>query len=176
MDLILSFADDYLLDDAWAHLVPASAFTPSQSSFFTPPLIAFPQISPWHHFLLTLLPRPPLNSTQHSSILIPVSAWPRDYIPRQLVSLSVITLIGIFFVYFISAGLSYFFIFNHDLMKHPRFLKHQVKLEIQCSLRAFPGMTLLTLPWFEAEVRGYSMLYDNVDDYGLLYLFLSVPL
>jgi Delta7-sterol 5-desaturase len=174
MDLILSFADDYLLDNAWAHIVPASAFTPSQSSF-TPP-IAFPQISPWHHFLLTLLPRPPLNSTQLSSILIPVSAWPREYIPRQLISLSVITLIGIFLLYFISAGLSYFCIFNHDLMNHPRFLKNQVKLEIQCSLRAFPGMTLLTLPWFEAEVRGYSKLYDNVDDYGLVYLFFSIPL
>jgi Delta7-sterol 5-desaturase len=172
MDLILSFADDYLLDYSWAHIVPASAFTPSQSSFNT----TFPQISPWHHFLLTLLPPPPLTSTQHPSILIPISAWPRDYIPRQLLSLLAITLIGIFFLYFISAGLSYLFIFNHDMMNHPRFLKNQVKLEIQSSLRAFPGMTLLTLPWFEAEVRGYSKLYDNVDDYGLVYLFFSIPL
>jgi lathosterol oxidase len=62
------------------------------------------------------------------------------------------------------------------MMNHPRFLKNQVKLEIQCSLRAFPGMTLLTLPWFQAEVRGYSKLYDNVDDYGFAYLIFSVPL
>jgi len=95
--------------------------------------------------------------------------------PRQLISLSVVTLIGIFVLYLLFAGLSYRYIFNHDMMDHPRFLKNQVKLEIQCSLRAFPGMTLLTLPWFQAEVRGYSKLYDDVDDYGLAYLLLSVP-
>ena len=61
-------------------------------------------------------------------------------------------------------------------MRHPRFLKNQVRLEIQTSLRAFPVMTLLTLPWFQAEVRGYSMLYDGLDTYGYFYLFASVPL
>jgi Delta7-sterol 5-desaturase len=173
MDLILSIADEYLLDKAWAHLVPASLSVPplevniSQSSFVP---IALPN---WHHHLVSLLPHPPLPSSQDTSL---ISAWPRDYIPRQLISLSVITLIGIFCLYFIFAGLSYQYIFNHDMMSHPRFLKNQVKLEIQCSMRAFPGMTLLTLPWFEAEVRGYSKLYDNVDEYGLTYFFLSIPL
>lgn len=61
-------------------------------------------------------------------------------------------------------------------MRHPRFLKDQIKLEIQCSLRAFPGMTLLTLPWFQAEVMGYSKLYDGLDTYGYLYLVAQVPL
>jgi Delta7-sterol 5-desaturase len=181
MDLVLSIADEYLLDKAWAFIVPASVYVPpevvniSQSSL-TP--IAFPvslqQPTSWRRHLASLLPHPPSPSTFDPSVLI--SAWPRDYIPRQLVSLSIVTLTGIFFLYFIFAGLSYQFIFNHDMMNHPRFLKNQVKLEIQCSLRAFPVMTLLTLPWFQAEVRGYSKLYDNVDDFGLAYLIFSIPL
>ncbi|KAG6333213.1 hypothetical protein ID866_5882 [Astraeus odoratus] len=61
------------------------------------------------------------------------------------------------------------------MMRHPRFLKDQVKLEIECSLKAFPMMTLLTLPWFQAEVMGYSRLYDDVNQYGYIYLVLSVP-
>lgn len=104
------------------------------------------------------------------------SAWPRDYIPRQLLSLVLITMTGIHLLYFIFAGLSYKFIFNHDMMQHPRFIKNQIRFEIQSSLNAFPGMTLLTLPWFQAEVLGYSRLYDNVSDYGWPYLVFSVPL
>jgi Delta7-sterol 5-desaturase len=180
MDLVLSVADEYLLDKAWAFIVPASVFVTSSrvvnisQSSLAPP-IALPPTS-WHHNLVSLLPHPPLPSTYDPSTLTTVSAWPRNYIPRQLISLSVVTLIGIFCLYLLFAGLSYRYIFNHDMMTHPRFLKNQVKLEIQCSLRAFPGMTLLTLPWFQAEVRGYSKLYDNVDDYGLAYLLFSVPL
>jgi len=178
MDLVLSIADEYVLDKVWAFIVPASVFTSpslniSQSSFAP---IASRHRQSWHHLLVSHLPHPPLPTTLDPSTLIPLSAWPRDYIPRQLVSLSVVTLIGIFVLYLLFAGLSYQYIFNHDMMNHPRFLKNQVKLEIQCSFRAFPGMTLLTLPWFQAEVRGYSKLYDNVDDYGLAYLLFSVPL
>lgn len=69
--------------------------------------------------------------------------------------------------------MSYFFIFDKRMMKHPRFLKNQIRLEIQCSLKAFPGMTLLTLPFFQAEVMGYSRLYDDPKEYGYIYLALS---
>jgi Delta7-sterol 5-desaturase len=37
-------------------------------------------------------------------------------------------------------------------------------------------MMLLTLPWFQAEVMGYSWLYDDVGKYGWFYFFASVPL
>ncbi|KAH9989030.1 fatty acid hydroxylase [Russula vinacea] len=162
MDLVLSVADEYLLDKAWAFIVPASVFVTSSrvvnisQSSLAPP-IALPPTS-WHHNLVSHLPHPPFPSTYDPSTLTTVSAWPRDYIPRQLISLSVVTLIGIFCLYLIFAGLSYQYIFNHDMI-----------------LRAFPGMTLLTLPWFQAEVRGYSKLYDSVDEYGLAYLLFSVP-
>ena len=104
------------------------------------------------------------------------SAWPRDYFPRQLASLTVMTLVGIHLLYFIFASFSYYFIFNHDMMRHPRFLKNQVRLEIICSLKAFPMITALTLPWFIGEVRGHSKLYQNVDEYGVPWLIFSMGL
>ncbi|KAG2110889.1 C5-sterol desaturase [Suillus discolor] len=152
MDLVLHLADDYLLDKVWARLLPVNdhLVQPSYASLST--------------------------SANFTSIMhLQQSAWPRDYIPRQIISLSVITLLGIHFLYFLFAWLSYKFIFNHEMTRHPRFLENQVKQEIQCSLRAFPAMTLLTLPWFQAEVMGYSKLYDNVEDYGWAYFVLSVP-
>ena len=77
-------------------------------------------------------------------------------------------------LYFIFAYLSYRFIFNHDMMKHPKFLKDQVRLEIISSLKAFPLMTLLTLPFFMLEVKGYSKMYNDVSEYGWGYLVFSV--
>lgn len=152
MDLVLHIADVYLLDSVWARLVPLDD-----------PLADHPS-------------RSFLAGNASTIAFQPQSAWSRDYIPRQLLSLIVVTLIGIHLLYFIFAGLSFQFIFNHDMMRHPRFLKNQIKLEIQCSLKAFPGMTLLTLPWFQAEVMGLSRLYDDVSEYGWLYLVFSVPL
>ena len=37
-------------------------------------------------------------------------------------------------------------------------------------------MMALTIPWFQAEVMGYSKMYDGADTYGYAYLVLSVPL
>ncbi|KAF8183988.1 fatty acid hydroxylase [Pholiota molesta] len=184
MDLVLHIADDLVLDKIWAHLVPLSAFA-SSSEFAaslnsTAKYFTFTSSSTWSQ-LVSHLPHPPLSYDEfasYSNAQSPqlLSAWPRDYIPRQVVSLSLLTLIGIHVLYFLFAGLSFKYIFNHEMMRHPRFLKNQVWLEIQTSLRAFPVMTLLTLPWFQAEVMGYSKLYDGLDTYGYAYLFASVPL
>ncbi|TFK93979.1 hypothetical protein K466DRAFT_572175 [Polyporus arcularius HHB13444] len=183
MDIVLKLADDYVLDRAWAALLPVSAFTTATSnaaglynasSHVLPPAS---QPSAWSQ-LISYIPHPPLTSELLTAPLVEsgnvASAWPRDYMPRQLISLFVMTLIGIHVLYFLIAGLSYKYIFNHDMMKHPRFLKNQVKLEIQCSLKAFPGMTLLTVPWFLAEVRGHSKLYDDVSEYGWGYFVFSI--
>ncbi|KAG8213033.1 C5-sterol desaturase [Butyriboletus roseoflavus] len=151
MDLVLHVCDEYVLDSVWARLVPLND-----------PLAD-------HH------PHSFLAANASTMALRPQSAWPRDHVPRQLLSLIMVTLIGIHILYFIFAGLSFRFIFNHDMMRHPRFLKNQIKFEIISSLKAFPVMTLLTLPWFQAEVMGYSRLYDDVSEYGWLYLVLSVP-
>ena len=188
MDLLLGIADDWALDKVYGRLVPLSAFGSSQD-FVTSlngttkflPFVSSTADSTWSQ-LVSRLPHPPLTHEDFASLytnapsIQQISAWPRDYIPRQILSISVLTLIGIHVLYFLFAGLSYQYIFNHEMMRHPRFLKNQVKLEIQTSLRAFPGMTLLTLPWFQAEVRGYSKMYDGLDTYGYFYLFASVPL
>ncbi|PSR88996.1 hypothetical protein PHLCEN_2v4958 [Hermanssonia centrifuga] len=192
MDLVLHLADEYVLDKVWAHLVPLSAFAASSanssllsasaSAFNTsahPILISDPSSSTWTN-LVSYLPHPPLSPETFVSSAITslpaTSAWPRDYLLRQVISLSAITLIGIHVLYILFAYLSYRYIFNHEMMKHPKFLKNQVKLEIQTSLRAFPGMTVLTLPWFVAEARGHSKSYESVDEYGWAYLVFSIIL
>lgn len=187
MDLVLRACDDWFLDKLWAKVVPLSAFaaSPELSTYLNATSTKiFPVLSSskWSQ-VVALLPHPPITATDIASIYessspseVLRSAWPRAYVPRQIISLSIITLIGIHILYFVFAYLSYRFIFNHEMMRHPRFIKNQVKLEIQCSLRAFPMMTMLTLPWFQAEVMGYTKLYDGVDTYGYLYLFASIPL
>ena len=186
MDLVLEICDEYLLDKAWAKLVPLAAFTDTANSLYSPPdfsnastSYAIPHYSTWHS-IVSSLPHPPLPllsiSPLSPSDIASMSAWPRDYIPRQLLSLTAMTLVGIFLLYFVFATLSFWIIFNHEMMKHPRFLQNQIRLEIQSSLKAFPFMTLLTLPWFQAEVMGYSRLYKDPLEYGWFYLGFSVLL
>ncbi|KZV74648.1 C5-sterol desaturase [Peniophora sp. CONT] len=180
MDLILHLADEYFLDTIYARLVPASAFVGDAfSANATRALpLAMTGLSKWEN-VVSHLPHPPLSTVFESNFSAAayaapsVSAWPRDYVLRQLISLTGLTLTGVHLLYFIFASLSYYFIFNHEMMKHPRFLKNQVRLEIESSLRAFPLMMLLTLPWFQAEVMGYSKLYDDPAEYGYTYLALS---
>ncbi|KAI6025179.1 C5-sterol desaturase [Pisolithus microcarpus] len=148
MDIILYLADEYVLDSVWASLVPL------------------------HDPVLPSLRYRQLSSNFTTIASSSQSAWPRDYFFRQILSLSIITLIGINLLYFVFAGLSYKFIFNHDMMRHPRFLPNQIMLEIRTSLNAFPMMTLLTLPWSWATPD----FTDDVDQYGWTYLVLSVPL
>ncbi|EDR08702.1 C5-sterol desaturase [Laccaria bicolor S238N-H82] len=180
MDLVLKIADDFVFDRVYAALIPLDAFTRLHgASYAANATSKFGTVSlpaSWTQ-LISYLPHPPVSAANITPpyTLPQISAWPREYIPRQLATLIVITLIGIHILYFLFAWVSYQFIFNHDMMRHPRFLKNQVKLEIQTSLRAFPMMTLLTLPWFQAEVMGYSKLYDGIDTYGYFYLFASVP-
>ena len=77
---------------------------------------------------------------------------PRDDPMRQLASLLVIVTTGAFVLYLATATFSYYFIFDHRLMKHKRFLKNQVRLEIECALSNLPLMSLITCPLFLLEV------------------------
>ena len=162
MDVVLNLADEYLLDSVWAYILPASRFSS----------VCAAQGAGTSNQTLSSVDFAALCGVPGKA----VSWLPRDNIIRQFTSLYVITYIGIILLYFSCALMSYHFFFNKELMKHPLFLKDQVKLEIQSSLRAFPWLDLLTVPWFLAEVRGYSRAYDRVDEYGWLYLILSVPL
>ncbi|KAL7416541.1 hypothetical protein BDY24DRAFT_337193 [Mrakia frigida] len=167
MDYILDFADEHYLNKLYASLLPATDFLPATSQL--------PSSSNVTSVLTSLyknIPHPPIDASTVTSL---VSAWPQDYILRQAISLYFLTLIGIFSMYFALASMSYFFLFNHHMMKHPRFIKGQVGMEIRTSMVGFPWMTLMTLPWFLAEVRGRGMFYENISDYGWGYAIFSIP-
>jgi lathosterol oxidase len=199
MDVILQVADQYVLDRVYAYLVPfaptvaAATALPgtlsSNSTLLNGTFAAAAQSTPapatWSHLLPFLSAgkdagaAPILASASkfalasHSAGPL-VSAWPRDHIMRQVLSLAGLTLVGIHILYFTFAWASYKWLFNHDMMKHPRFLKNQVRQEIMCSLRGIPCITAMTLPWFLAEVRGYSMMYNDVSEYGWTWLIASI--
>ncbi|KAJ3034538.1 c-5 sterol desaturase [Rhizophlyctis rosea] len=102
----------------------------------------------------------------------------RTHAVRQLASLYIIALGGSLLLYFFFSAVAYYFLFDHDLMKHPKFLKNQIRREIALSVQSLPLTAVVTVPWFFFEVRGYSKLYRNVDDYGWGYLdgyFQSLP-
>ena len=104
------------------------------------------------------------------------SAWARDNIVRQCISILIITQIGATSLYWIFSALSYYFIFDRRLEYHPRFLKNQIRQEIISSMNAVPFINILTLPFFLAEVRGKSMLYTDVSDFGWSWLLISTVL
>jgi Delta7-sterol 5-desaturase len=63
-------------------------------------------------------------------------------------------------IYFVFATASYYFVFDHATFTHPKYLKNQVRLEIKQTMISMPIMSILTTPFFLAEVRGYAKLYD----------------
>lgn len=144
MDVVLDIVDELIFDKLYAAAIPLSAFLPKAAANITAPLVSPPGSSLWTS-VVSSLPHPPLAEAADAALRIAeapsalptwltwlaqfgspaaaASAWPRDYIPRQLLSLTVVTLIGIHVLYFLFAALSYYLIFDHDMMKHPRFLK-----------------------------------------------------
>ncbi|KAI9496331.1 hypothetical protein BDB00DRAFT_809983 [Zychaea mexicana] len=148
MDTILELADEYFFDGVYAKLVPKQV--------------------------------PLANATTNflGEQLATTSAWERDSDLRICLSLSVFLIVGATLFYFASATFSYFVFFDKEYMKHPRFLKNQVRLEIESATKAIPGFALLTVPWFWGEIKGYSLLYEGTPATLLewAYLALTVPL
>lgn len=76
----------------------------------------------------------------NNTFFAPTTAeWTRDNDWRIVLSLSVLVTLGGWFFYLAAATFSYYFIFDHETMKHPKFLKNQVRLEIDCAVKAVPG-------------------------------------
>jgi lathosterol oxidase len=101
--------------------------------------------------------------------------WPRDFWPRQYMSIFLFVLIGSYLMVYSMATFSYFFIFDHSLKKHPKFLKDQVRREILYSASQIPMIAVCTTVAFVFEVRGHSMLYESISDYGWGYFLFSIP-
>lgn len=73
--------------------------------------------------------------------------------------------------------MSYWLVFDKTTFKHPKFLKHQVKLEIQQAMSSMPGMSFFTAILFFVDVRGYAKLYDRAEEAPFqLYNVLQFPL
>ena len=171
MDYVLHYADEYVLDRVYASVVPARAFLPSTSLLAN---ATASSSSSLFDSIVKHLPHPTLDLNSLASVTAS-SAWPREYAVRQLLSLYMLTLIGIVLMYFTVATASYYLIFNHDMMRHPRFLKGQVAMEIRSSCIAFPTITALTVPWFFAEVRGRGRYYEDIAEYGWAYALFTIP-
>jgi lathosterol oxidase len=101
-------------------------------------------------------------------------SMPRDDLLRQTLTLSVVLLVGGYISYFTGSTFSYYFVFDHKLMQHPKFQKNQVALEIQHSCKNIPVVTMLLVPLFLTQIRGYSKLYTDLSDYSLAYTVLSI--
>ncbi|KAI4794097.1 hypothetical protein KUCAC02_032279 [Chaenocephalus aceratus] len=82
------------------------------------------------------------------------ASWPEEGALRQILSLLVLTNLGAAVLYLGLGAISYFFIFDHDLMKHPQFLENQVRREIKYAMTSLPVISLPTVALFFYEVRG----------------------
>lgn len=87
------------------------------------------------------------------------NAWSPDDWKRQLLSLCLLVNIGSSVLYFTTASLNFFFIFDHRLMKHPLILNSQIRKEIAVSFFSIVFNSCSTAIIFFFEVRGYSKLY-----------------
>mmetsp|Transcript_18237 Transcript_18237/g.35833 ORF Transcript_18237/g.35833 Transcript_18237/m.35833 type:complete len:273 (-) Transcript_18237:301-1119(-) len=100
--------------------------------------------------------------------------WAEDDIYRQALTLWIITTIGGNILYFTCAGFSYEFLFDKRLMQHPKFLENQIYMEIMTTVKAIPVMTAMYVPFFLAEVRGMSLLFDDINERGMLFNVWSI--
>ncbi|EMC96890.1 hypothetical protein BAUCODRAFT_68200 [Baudoinia panamericana UAMH 10762] len=161
MDVVLELCDTYVFDRIYASLLPlapanydvnattygAAAASGADSSFA-------PSGWQWQ-------PASQYFSIQPSEYAY-MSSWDRSNIWRQTISLYALTWFFGITIYFFFATLSYLFVFDKNTIHHPKYLKNQISLEIQQTCRSVPIMALLTVPFFLAEVRGHSYMYDSV--------------
>ncbi|KAH8786366.1 hypothetical protein F5882DRAFT_123391 [Hyaloscypha sp. PMI_1271] len=155
MDILLELCDTFFFDYLYSAVLPAQpAPYLLQNGFGNSTIEALKVASSWQH----------TPSSKYLSWTPRDAAWmsqlPRDNAYRQFFSLFLIMWLLGALLYFIVATLSYIFIFDKTTFKHPKFLQNQVRMEISQAVNSMPYMSALTAPFFLAEVRGYSKLYD----------------
>lgn len=77
-------------------------------------------------------------------------------------------------IYATFASLSYIFVFDKATFQHPKYLKNQMRLEIRQTLEAIPVMAVFTVPFFVAEVNGFSFIYDSATNPEFTHPLLSI--
>ncbi|CAN6648385.1 delta(7)-sterol 5(6)-desaturase Erg3p [Trichomonascus vanleenenianus] len=174
MDLVLEVADYYLLDKAYAKVLPASGPVDIPAVLNTTVYKGFAGLIDFESFSEEAAYGAPYlfpaNEFTYASALL------RDSIVRQTVSMFLVAVVFAYIVYFGAAIFSYYVVFDQENFKHPKMLKNQVVLEIKQACSAIPVMTALTVPWFVLELRGHSKLYWNPYEYGQAYLVLQFVL
>ncbi|PHH81638.1 hypothetical protein CDD82_274 [Ophiocordyceps australis] len=170
MDIILELTDTFIADYIYAYLFPARPapydFPDALSSNSSAQVF-----SAW-----TFKPASSFIHVQPSQAAY-MSALNRNHPYRQFATLFFITWLFGILVYFIFAGLSFYFIFDKRTLHHPKFIKNQIWLEIKQANKAMPVMAIFTAPLFLLEVRGFGKLYDTTDQGpGLWYNVLQFPL
>ncbi|KAI0840620.1 C-5 sterol desaturase [Hypoxylon sp. FL0890] len=167
MDVVLEIADTFVGDYAYAWAHPAQS-TPYD--FLDNTSNSTQHTSTWQ--FKTANPYFSFTPSKYAYM----SAWDRDNIYRQAISLFLITWIFGFVLYFLFASLSYFFVFDKKTMQHPKYLKNQIWLEIKQANRSMPIMSALTVPFWLLDVRGFTRLYNTpADGPGLWYEILQYP-
>ncbi|KAI0180435.1 C-5 sterol desaturase [Hypoxylon sp. FL1284] len=165
MDVVLEIADTFVGDYVYAAALPAQQKTPYDFLDSTNATT-----SSWKY-----QPASPYLELEPSKYAY-MSAWNRDNVFRQGITLFMVTWIFGFILYFVFASLSYMFVFNKKATEHPKYLKNQISLEIKQASRALPVMSALTTPFWLLEVNGYTKLYDTpADGPGMWYELLQYP-
>ncbi|THV51391.1 hypothetical protein BGAL_0112g00120 [Botrytis galanthina] len=172
MDIALEVTDKYFFDHFYSALLPAkpillNAIGEQINGTLLDPRTA----STWqYHPSNSFLQFEPTDAAY-------TSQWDRDNIFRQAFSLFLITWIAGAAIYFTISTLSYLFVFDKTTFQHPKFLKNQIRMEISQACNSMPLMSILTTPFFLAEVRGYSKLYDLTSEGpGMWYNWFQFPL
>ncbi|PYH77746.1 sterol delta 5,6-desaturase ERG3 [Aspergillus uvarum CBS 121591] len=162
MDIALEVWDTFIGDRLYSSLLPLSLSSsitiPGVNTAANSTLSLFGASKPYVYEPATQLFY--LEPSKYASL----SAWPRNNIYRQFLSFFLIVWIFGLIVYFICATLSYIFIWDKTTVRHPKFLKNQIPMEIAQTMQSMPVMSLLTAPFLVAEVRGYAKLYDTFDE------------
>ncbi|KAK9467892.1 hypothetical protein V1512DRAFT_122355 [Lipomyces arxii] len=175
MDVVLEISDAYVFDNVYAKLFPV----PEKVTTLLKTNIASLE------FLSDLsknlsLPYIPVKPYEYTVIPAPEAAYlttvPRTNIFRQSLSLFLLTWFFGIILYYLFASLSYFLIFDKRTMNHPKYLKNQIRMEMQQAMSAMPFMSALTVPWFLLECHGYGKLYWHASDHSKAYLFWQYPL
>ena len=100
--------------------------------------------------------------------------WKEEDIERQILTVFCTLNIGAVLLYFFVGGFAYVFLFDKEIRQHQHFLPSQELVEIQYALIAIPWMALYSTPIFIAELRGYSKLYESIEERGIPYMAFSV--
>ncbi|KAH8424410.1 sterol desaturase family protein [Aspergillus melleus] len=160
MDVFLDVLDTFVFDKFYASILPATNIDNG----------TLPTGALYNQHINLYYPLEP-------SQWVEASSWKRDDMARQAVSLFLITWFFGIAMYLIGSTIIYHTLFDKNMLNHPRCLPNQIQQEIRHALTTMPTMAILTVPFFLAEIRGYSKLYDFSDGAPFpLYQWLQYPL